>query len=220
MSDMVYETEEYKGHTIEIKYDECGMDPRTEWDNLTEIHCLGTSRYYLGEVKHPNREDLTFALNEAKKQGDFVMWVYAYIHSGVALSTRSFYGRLPQGHAEFDSGICGFIVIRRKKYFEEFGGKKWTAKRREHCKTICEQDIATFQAYLNGEVYGYVIDGGSEYDCWGFVGEPDYCMSEAKSSVDFMVNAAKKEHFEKVKTWIRNNVPLGVRYTMAEAIAV
>ena len=63
--------------------------------------------------------------------------------------------------------------------------------------------------YLSGDVWGYVInDGGKNEDsCWGFYGD-DYCLSEAKSIVDCMIQRELKEKLAKVKNWIKNRVPL------------
>ena len=157
-------------------------------------------------------------LQETKKQNDFVMWVYAYIHSGVALSTKSFCGRLPQGHAEFDSGICGVIIVRQKKFLEEFGGEKWTPPKKKHAEDICENDIKTFQAYLNGEVYGYVIDDHAE-SCGGYYTVKE-AMEEAKLTVDFLVKEDKEKHCTQLKKWIKHSVPLDKRQSMAQVTAV
>ena len=50
--------------------------------------------------------------------------------------------------------------------------------------------ISTVQALLDGEVYGYVIKNGDvDVDsCWGFVGDSEYCLSQARSVVDYHVN--------------------------------
>lgn len=215
---MNVEQETYKGHTIEIETDEDPQNPRTEWDNLTEIHCLSRN-HYLGEHNHPNTEDFNLMLREAHRQNDYMIKVYAYIHSGVALSLESFYGKLPQGHAEFDSGCCGVIIVRRKLYFEEFGGKRWTKKRKLHAYDICKADIETFQAYLSGEVYGYMIDDPRGDSCWGYYSTEE-AMTEAKSVIDYMVSKAKKNHLTQLKTWIKHHVPLDKRQSMKKTIAV
>ena len=127
---MEVEQETYKGHNIAIEIDESPMNPRTEWDNLGEIHCCST-RHYLGEHNHDNWDDFNEMLAVAKRQNDLVFPVFAYIHSGIALSMKSFYGKLPQGHAEFDSGQSGYIVIRKKDIIENWGKKNWTEKLRK-----------------------------------------------------------------------------------------
>jgi len=43
----------------------------------------------------------------------------------------------------------------------------------------------------------------------------EYCIQEAKDSVDYEVQQERKQHFEKLKTWIRNKVPMYVRQPLA-----
>ena len=211
---------EYKGHTIVIENDDDPLNPRTEWDNFTEIHCC-SSRYYLGEHNHKNWDEYREAVAEAEKRGDMVFDVYAYIHGGTVLSLGDFYGRVPQGHARFDSGKCGCIIVRKKDILENWGkGKKnkWTKALREKAYDVAKGDIETFNAYLSGEVYGYIVDDHEE-SCWGYYSTEE-AIDEAKSIVDWMVKEAKKSHFEQLKTWIRNRVPLSVRQSMGEALTI
>lgn len=188
---------EYNGHTIKIKYDECPENPRTEHDNITEIHCR-QSRYYLGEHAHSDTEEMIAEEKKAKRQGDFVLKVFAYIHSGVALSLESFGGKLPQGHAEFDSGCSGYIIIRREKMLKEFGARRWTKKLREKAYELCKGELEEFAQYINGEVYGYVIDD-NEHSCWGYYSDED-CLTEAKNLVDAIENQKKEEAERKQPT--------------------
>ena len=187
---MEAKSEQYKGHSIVIEYDQNPDNPRN-WDNLCEFH-YQSSRYLLGDHHHTDRESINEMLTEARKQGDMIFSYYAYIHSGVTISMGSFYGRLPQGHAEFDSGQCGFIVVRRKKMLEEFGGKKWTRKLKERAEKAAQAELEEFDNYLRGEIYGYIIDEDEDgHSCWGYFSIED-AMTEAKSIVDHIVDKAKR----------------------------
>ena len=189
----VIKTEEYKGHTIEIVPDNDPIDPRTECEPQTEFH-VRDSRYYLGEHKHKEGADIDAEVRKALRQGDLVFRLFVYIHSGTYLSLRSWYGRLPQGHAEFDSGQCGVVIVRRKSFLAEWGGKKWTKKLRDKAEEVAKQEVETFTSYVNGSVYGYIIDDGED-SCYGYY-DDDEAMAEAKSAVDFEVKreaAAKEE---------------------------
>lgn len=64
-----------------------------------------------------------------------------------------------------------------------------------------KSEVETYDQYLTGDVYGYVIEDkeGEELDsCWGFYGE-EYCLEEAKSIADWHANdiAEKKAAFLK-----------------------
>ena len=209
------ETETYKGHEIEIKYDDSAENPRIEWENFTEIHCCST-RYYLGEKNHSSWEECDAAIREAKKRGDLVFKVFAYIHSGIALSIESFHGRLPQGHAQFDSGQSGYIVVKRKDMLENWGtGKKnrWTKALREKAYEIAKQDIKVLTSWVNGEVYGYDIDDGEGDSCYGYY-EVEEALIEARSCIDWIIEEEKKKHCEKLKKNIKGKVPLQYRTSL------
>lgn len=218
MDRYVVESEEYRGHTIEILPDSDVPNPRTECELFCELH-VKNCRYYLGEHQHDSNEEIQDVVREAEKQGDMVLRLYAYIHSGTYLSLESFYGKVPQGHAEFDSGCCGVCIIRKATVLKEYGGKKWTKKLREKAYKMAESEVDTFTKWGNGEVYCFQVDGGDGDCCCGFY-DTEEALAEARSSIDYMVKQTVKAHIEQVKTWIRNRVPLYVRTSLQEALAV
>lgn len=201
------ETEIYKNHTITIEYDDNPESPRT-WDNICEFHHWH-SRCKLGDVHHIDTESVEEMLAIANRQNDIVMALHCYEHGGITISLQSFYEKLPQGHYEFDSGQVGFVVIRRKKMLKEFGGKTFTAKLKKRAREIAEAEVKTFDAYLQGNIYGYIIDDDGD-SCWGFYSIED-AMEEAKSTIDYIVKQERKSHFEQLKIWIRNRVPFQYR---------
>jgi len=222
MSREAVETIEYKDHTIEIFQDENCESPR-EWANLCEIH-YHSSNYILGDTNwRGDMDGYEDMLKEAKKHGDLIIPMHAYIHGGVALSLSSFYGKLPQGHAEFDSGRAGTVIVRRKKILEEYGGKILTKKLKERVYKYAQGEIKTYNQYFAGDVYGYVVD--DDDSCWGYYGTK-YAIEEAESIVDYLVKEErkaeleqlekeKKDHFEQVKKWIRSKTPFQYRTSLA-----
>ena len=68
---------------------------------------------------------------------------------------------------------------------KEFGRKRWTAALRRRAYEIAQSDVEVFTSYLNGSVYGYVVDDHVE-SCWGFY-DTEEAMREAKEVVDHMV---------------------------------
>ena len=199
--------ETYKNHEIKIEYDDSPESPR-EWDSLCEIHHWH-KRYNLGDIRHTDTESVEEMLAEAKKQGDIVMPLYCYEHSNITISLQSFAGKLPQGHYEFDSGQVGFVVIRRKKMLEEFGKKVFTAKLKKRAREIAEAEVKTFDAYLRGNIYGYIVDDDGD-SCWGFYSIED-AIEGSKNMIDYIVKQERKNHFEQLKIWIRNKVPFQYR---------
>src|ERR1035437_547315 len=104
--------------------------------------------------------------------------LFKYEHSGVAYSTKSFIGRAH--HAEWDSGQCGFIFIKKSVFKRRYAGKNLNEIRGEIAESWCK----TVTTWCNGDYYGYVIenkDGDQLDSCWGF-DDADYCETEAMSS--------------------------------------
>ena len=203
MKNVLY-SENYQGYEINIKQD---PDPQSclEWDSLGTI-ATWHRRYNLGH-EQPKESPAEFISMLYKNKAIFLP-VYMYDHSGITISTSPF-------SCNWDSGQLGIIYVTREKLddpdFYHFKPKKRikVAKVKEYL----EQEIKTYDQYLTGQVYGFVIkkDGETIDSCWGFYEdniETSYCLEEARNLVDCEIKRNRKEHFEQVKTWIRNKVPL------------
>jgi len=206
---MNIEEKAYKGHNIEIQYDENSESPR-EWDNVCVFH-IGHSRYAFGDKNYNDRESIDEAYHEAKANGDIVLPLYMYDHSGITISLTPFSCR-------WDSGQVGFVQVPRKEFVKEFGKKNFTPKLKAKALKWAESETETLDSYVRGEVFGYVIneDGDS---CWGYYSVED-AMDEAKSIVDWIVKNAKEKHCEQLKIWIKNKVPMENRHTMRTSLRV
>jgi len=183
------ETFEVGNKIVRIFQDENPTSPRDD-DNLGTI-LYTSSRYVLGDEQVTPEE-----IREITERKD-VVWlpVYAYIHSGTRLRTASFHGLLPQGHAEFDSGMRGIIYADRETILKNFGKKLLTKKLREKTAEILAAEIETYDRYFCGDIYGYTIStketcdscGNTEEEvvdsCWGYYGF-NYCKAEAKAAAE------------------------------------
>jgi hypothetical protein len=136
-----------------------------------------------------------------------VVPVYMYEHSAVALSTGSFIGRAQ--HAEWDSGQVGFAYITPEK-LEETGITDYEG--------AISTEVATLGQWMNGEVYGYVLEERVEYaairrdedgtvtdvdyeltryeweetdSCWGIIGY-DWAEKEALMAFQAELQAEKE----------------------------
>lgn len=107
-------------------------------------------------------------------EGFEVFPLYAYIHSGVALSL---------GNSEYpfsdrwDSGQVGFVYVSKDP--GEFGERP--------LDRVAQSLVDEWNTYLCGDVWGYVIedeDGEHVHSCWGFYGEK-FCETEAKQALKF-----------------------------------
>lgn len=194
MHDPVYE-EAHRGHTIKIYHDPDAESPR-EWSNLGTLICwhrryrLGDSHFFdspeafLRDLSGVSAQsDLSMdQLRDRAERKSVLLPVFLYDHSGLAMNTIGF-------HCPWDSGQVGYVYVTLEAVRKEFGVKRVTKALREKAEDILRGEIVSYDAYLGGRVYGYVIEqDGEEIDaCWGFLGHYELdCLSEARAFVDQM----------------------------------
>lgn len=195
MQDPVYE-EAYQGHTIKIYHDPDTESPR-EWCNLGTLICWHR-RYRLGDSHRfdspqaflrdladvSDQSDLSMdQLRERAERKAILLPVFLYDHSGLAMNTIGF-------HCPWDSVQVGFVYAPLEAVRKEFGAKRVTKALRDKVADVLRGEIVSYDAYLGGRVYGYVIEcDGVEVDaCWGFFGDYELdCLSEARAFVDQLI---------------------------------
>lgn len=192
---MSYTVEEitYKKHTIELIQDEDAANPRSDdWGDNVGTILYTSSRYTLGDRRASSEE-----IEEIVNNPDNVcLAVYAYIHSGISLSTQSFRGRAH--HAEWDSGQCGIIYCTKDRAVKEWGKVLCTKQVRAKAEKYLAGEVETYNQWINGEVVGYEVEGERCDDsCWGYYpdekGNYDYAISEAKAAIDYARNKTAKQ---------------------------
>lgn len=165
-------TIEYKNHIIKIVQDDCPESPR-EWDNLGTMYFLH-KRYNLGDKHNLDSEDIQAIEND---ENYISLPVYMYEHSGYTIRTYPF-------SCSWDSGKLGIIAIHKDKVKKEFGKKRISKKLRAKIIEYLDNEVKTYDDYLTGNCYGYQIEDltGNQIDsCYGFIGDMDYCLNEAKA---------------------------------------
>jgi hypothetical protein len=197
---------------VRIELDGDPLNPRKEYDNVGTMVCWHR-RYELGDeqpsedagdyllnlargVVSGNYPDALLERNrDAILNKHFVkLSLYLYDHSGITMSTGAF-------SCPWDSGQVGFIYCSLEKAQHEWGtedskkrgwdgeasytlkedGSKHTL--REAAANYLKGEVETYDQYLTGEVYGYVVEAEDmEQDsCWGFFGDISYVKEEATS---------------------------------------
>jgi hypothetical protein len=177
--------------TLIVTYDDCAESPR-EWDNLTKMLFFGKHKH-LGDKHNINADDYNGwnELEEAiKKEYDVVMIkkVYAYIHSGMTISTQPF-------SCPWDSGVLGFVIITKADLRKEYNWKVLTQKRinevYNRLDNIMDGEVKELDYYVSGDVYGFRIEdknGDIEDSCYGFYG---YDIQN-NGILDYMTDKDKK----------------------------
>ena len=185
----------YRGYEITAHYDE-DTDSPDRWGDENAFIVYDHRQFFV-ERKGFNPEEIWEHVQETKQKtydGYYVFPLYAYIHSGVSLSL----GRLSYPFTcPWDTSMTGFVLVKREK-------GTWNIDKAE--KTA-ESVVDEWNMFLSGEVYGYTSECGS---CWGFYGEDGYkqMIEAAKSEIDYEIDKLKHKHFNQLKTWIKNRVPI------------
>jgi hypothetical protein len=173
----VDEREYPNGWKIEIHLDQDPWNPR-EWDNLGTM-VTWHQRYTLGdEQANPSDfdEDLDDFVRSLKSErgARCVMPLYLFDHSGLSMSTDDLSFRMWDS-AGWDWGMVGLIFTTTER-LRAMACDKWKSKR---IRKALRDEVTTYDDYLNGNVYGFVIRNprGEETDsCWGFY--PDHDPAE------------------------------------------
>lgn len=116
-----------------------------------------------------------------------VIPVSAYEHGGITISAS---GRRA-GWDFFDSGKLGFVYVSHEGIIKEYGSLD--LERAEKCLIA---EVSTYDDYLTGQVYGYIIEDENDEQldsCWGFLGDYKYCLEEAKSVADYHAEQRENE---------------------------
>lgn len=190
---------------VRIIADSDPMNPRTEWDNLGTI-AYKHSRYTLGEeevgdpiewlasmldldddqlgriydkhgvghwgshIMSGNPDAVLEELEDRFFKEYIAKSLYLYDHSGITMNTSGF-------SCPWDSGKVGYIYVSKEKVRKEYGWKNITKSRREKIEGYLDGEVETFDQYLRGDVYGFIIedeDGEETDSCWGFFGDDPF----------------------------------------------
>jgi len=189
------ETKTIGKYKIEIIPDDSPFDPRGD-DNLGTMVCFH-GNYNLGD-KHEYRHQDYSGWEEMKRaiirneNAGVILPLYLYDHSGITMNTTGF-------HCPWDSGQVGFVFISKEKMREEYSYKRVSQKLIKRVTEYLVNEIATYDQYLTGDVYGFrITDTETEEEvdsCWGFYGD-NYCMEEAEGIVNHMMKSDKHGQLE------------------------
>ena len=135
---------DYKGYRIRIEQDDNYESPDMWGDN--ELFLVYDHRQFTVKRKDFEPQDI-YENGLAYEKNYWIFPVEAYIHSGVHLSL--FNGTK---QCRWDSSVSGYILASK----EEFEGL-------ETAKIVAEGLIETWNQYLSGDVWGFIIEKPNEY---------------------------------------------------------
>jgi len=185
-------------YELVVEHDNEPMNPRTDWDNITTMICIGKYSY-LGD-KH-NYKDKDFdSWDEMKEQIllDYKVLIikplYVYDHGGLTISTSPF-------NCNWDTSRVGWVIIDEKQ-LNLMCGKDFE-RGDEKLNLILEGEVKTYDEYLTGQVYQYTIyeintcDLGHQHksvveSCGSYYNEGD-CRDEGQSVLDHKLTLVQDE---------------------------
>lgn len=182
---------EYKGYSICIERDDDPISPRKD-DNLGTM-ILFHKRYVLGDTdhgyNHGNYSNWSEMESDIYKNENpaVCLSVYGYSHGGITIKTSPFW-------SHWDSGKLGFIFVSKEKLRKEFGKRRISSELLRKAAKILIDEVSTYDQYLQGEIYGYIIKDGYENEidsCWGFYGQNE-CEIESRQIVDSIIYNQKQ----------------------------
>ena len=168
-----------------VEQDEYAEAP--DWYESVKIAYRKNSRYVLGNygVTVSEMQDIEENINSGKLVG---LPVYAYVHSGVALSIHPF-------ECPWDSAQSGFVFADPKRMAEEFGEDF-------DFKEILESAVKDLNTYLQGDVYAITINvDGEDVECVGGFYGLDYAKQEAKELAEIHVKTLERKVQVHRRSW-------------------
>jgi len=166
-------------YKLKIEHDSDPIDPRKDFDNSAVMLCLH-KRYTLGDKHSFTTPD---EIRSAIPKDAYTLPLYLYDHSGITMRTTPF-------NCPWDSGQVGFIYITPIA-LKNIG----LPNNLENANKVMNQEVATYDQYLTGDVWYYTITKSKEYtsddgdtitqweyvdSCHGIFGR-EYAESEGKS---------------------------------------
>jgi hypothetical protein len=157
------------------------LDPREEYDNLSTM-ALWWPRMSIGDIEANSAEDIMNHIRELIKKyrpDEEKLWeldlphlyefivkedlpicaklVRGYEHSGFTISTANSYPYTDK----WDGGYCGICYIEKEQAFKELNATEdnW----RDFSSDIIEDEVETYDRFLNGSVYGIIIEKPVSY---------------------------------------------------------
>lgn len=191
------ETIEHAGLTVKIFQDWDAECPRKDRDNLaTMVAFPQFSRDY--DIAEESADSTEI---EAVDRRQGLLERYLRLTEGAEIALFRFDDHGSSGARLYeidydDAYASGFFSITRADIVKEYGND--SPESREKARSVLQGEINEMSQYVEGDVYGYVIDLPDDApvdlhdSCWGFYGF-DYCVEEAKEAAEWLARELNLE---------------------------
>lgn len=171
---------------LKIEYDEFAESPR-DWDSALGKFCVSNRcRYIKDESGLRAANELTWYDKKADRaklesMGYIVLPLSVYDHSGVKIY-------IGEKCDDWDSAQIGWYIINKEEVRKACNIKRISEKWRERIIAIAKDEVKTFNAYYNGEVYNFTLSrNGEEVDsCGGFYDNSDKYLGFIESMYEYL----------------------------------
>lgn len=182
----------HRGHTVRVVVDPDPISPRDYggmwWFVLRYSRNCERVEGPVALVQGESIEELTKRIQREVGRA-MVVPIRCYEHSGVAFSMCTEY----PFNDPWDSYWAGVAYVTYAELREEYKRTRVTKTTRELAIKILSAELEAYNDYVEGRVYGYIVDSPAEEDvasCWGFYGrdadEDGYMDAQAREEVDSM----------------------------------
>ena len=164
--------------TAHICYDSNPMNPRKDWDNFGKI----VSRKLISDEHFDFSGDSETDIKRLKQEfrATVILPIYMHSHGGDTINTTGF-------SCPWDSRQVGWIFATTEDICKTYGCKRVNPATRSKVKQLLIDEIKTYDQYIRGEVYGYVLldkTGNEIASCWGFY-DLDYIKEKVNRIIDY-----------------------------------
>lgn len=186
------------------------------WDHLRTKDVAPGSRTHMREEQELEAAQTAELERHLDKHVPIRLPLFLYDHSGITMSTGAF-------SCPWDSGQVGFIYTTREEVLARFCAKRLTQRVKERAFALLRAEVKTYDDFITGAVYGYVVldpDGEEADGCWGYYGydhEESGLMEAAKNAVDCEIRHRRRIRLGKLRELMHAHAPLEVRQRLLAA---
>jgi hypothetical protein len=188
-------TEQVGGCTIELHYDDnCPFNPREDYDHAWLFAGYDGAEGWCDKDGYYAHADSLGEVYRSERQA----------HGEPILAVPFYVGDDYYSERKWDrANLIAYIQVSAIEH--EWGGT-W-AQKCAKARECLNAELNELRSWRRGEVYGYVVEGpeGQHDSCWGFIGDDEYCLQEARSVAEH-IEYERACRWAEVPEWVQRAV--------------
>lgn len=184
---------------VRIEQDQDNENPLTAWDCASDV--IFQPRGYQYQGRTPGFVQLYGVCRGYLVITDETPETVLYVGNNNTRTPASEYHKLAAFASFGDRSHTVYLGITKARALRETHHKRFNQHTKAWAEQIVKAECATMQQYLDGDVWGYIVDEINEDDepicahvdsLWGLFGQ-DYAKIEALATLDIMCQQADAE---------------------------